>query len=70
MIRQSVASGDLRAVGYDAMRMILEVEFHSGGIYQCFRVSGSAYSGLMQAGSKGRYFHAFIKDRYTYRKVG
>ena len=70
MIRQPVASSDLRAVGYDAARQILEVEFHSGGIYQYFGVPGSTYSGLMQAGSKGRYFHAFIKGRYAYQKVG
>ena len=70
MIRQPVASSDLRAVGYDAGRQVLEVEFHSGGIYQYFGVPGSTYSGLMQAGSKGSYFHAFIKDRYAYQKVG
>ena len=70
MIRQPVVSSDLRAVGYDAARQILEVEFHSGGIYQYFGVPSSVHGGLMQAGSKGRYFHAFIKDRYTYQKVG
>lgn len=55
MIRQPVASSDLRA---------------GGGIYQYFGVPGSTYSGLMQAGSKGRYFRAFIKGRYAYQKVG
>lgn len=70
MIRQPVASSDLRTVGYDAARQILEVEFHSGGIYQYFGVPSSVYSGLLQAGSKGRYLHAFIKGRYTYQKVG
>ena len=70
MIRQHVTSSDLRMVGYDAARQVLEIEFHSGGIYQYFGVPGSTYGGLMQAGSKGRYFHAFIKDRYAYQKVG
>jgi hypothetical protein len=70
MIRQPVVSSDLRAVGYDAARRILEVEFHSGGIYQYFGVPSSVYSGLLQAGSKGRYLHTFIKGRYTYQKVG
>lgn len=70
MIRQPVASSDLHAVGYDAARQILEVEFRSGGIYQYFSVPPRIYDGLMQVGSKGRYFHAVIKGRYAYQKVG
>lgn len=70
MIRQPAASSNLRSVGYDAARQILEVEFHSGGIYQYFGVPAGVYGGLMQAGSKGRYFHAFVKDRHSYQKVG
>ncbi|ENZ0267146.1 KTSC domain-containing protein [Escherichia coli] len=28
------------------------------------------YQGLMNASSKGQYFHQFIKNVYPYRKVG
>ena len=70
MFRQPVSSSNLRAVGYDISRQILEVEFHSGGVYQYFGVPASVHRGLIAAGSKGRYLHVFIRDAYPYQKVG
>lgn len=69
MQRQSVSSSDLRSVGYDAETQVLEIEFHSGGIYQYSRVPESISRGLLGAASKGRYFHAYVKDRYSYRRI-
>lgn len=69
MNRQPVTSSDLRSVGYDAETHTLEIEFHSGDVYQYFNVPESEYSGLMRAASKGSHFHAHIKDRYTYQRV-
>jgi hypothetical protein len=70
MRRVPVVSSNLRSVGYHSDKCILEVEFHGGGIYQYFGVPAGVYGGLMQAGSKGRYFHTFVKDRHSYQKVG
>lgn len=70
MFRQPVSSSNLRAVGYDISRQILEVEFHSGGVYQYFGVPADVHHGLIGSGSKGKYLHAFIKGAYPYRKVG
>jgi hypothetical protein len=67
---RSVVSSNLRSVGYDPATAVLEVEFHSGGIYQYFGVPAGVYGGLMQAGSKGCYFHDFVKGMYAYQKVG
>ncbi len=69
MNRQHVSSSDLRSVGYDPAQMILEIEFNSGGIYQYLNVPETAYAALMKATSKGRYFHAYIKEHYKCDKI-
>lgn len=48
---------------------MLEIAFHSGGLYQYFNVPESVFHGLMAASSKGRYFHAHIRDRYRYQRI-
>lgn len=69
MVRQPVSSSDLRSVGYDAANSILEIEFHSGGVYQYFSVPSNTYQSLMSAPSHGQYFHSHIKDRYRYARI-
>jgi len=69
MNRQSVASTDIKSVGYDPATKILEIEFHSGGIYQYLDVPDVVYSDLMNADSKGKYFHRYVKNVYNHRKV-
>ncbi|EOX0648561.1 KTSC domain-containing protein [Morganella morganii] len=50
---------------------MLEIAFHSSGIYQYSGVPPHIHSGLMNASSKGQYFDAHIKKSgYPYRKVG
>ncbi len=70
MERVPVESSDLASVGYNTEAAILEIEFHSGGIYQYSGVPQDIHRGLMNAGSKGRYFHQNIKNAgYPYTKV-
>ena len=69
MNRTPVRSSNIRSIGYDPDDGILEVEFHSGGIYQYSGVSESVYQGFMRAPSKGSYFHDHIRDRYPTRRV-
>lgn len=69
MDRQSVSSSNLKSVGYDESSKILEIEFHSGGVYQYYSVPSSVYQGLMSAPSHGKYFHAHIKDVYLYKRI-
>jgi hypothetical protein len=71
MNRIPVQSSNLASVGYDADNMILEIEFHHGGVYQYFNVPPDIHQGLMNAGSKGTYFDQNIKKAgYPYKKVG
>ena len=69
MLRTGVSSSDLQSVGYDATTCTLEIKFHSGGIYQYFKVAEAIYRGLMAAYSHGKYFHAYIKDLYSSQKI-
>lgn len=61
MKRVPVQSSNIASVGYDPASSTLEIEFHSGGVYQYSGVSSEVYEGLMNASSKGSYFHHNIK---------
>lgn len=67
MLRKFVQSSDLRSVGYEGGT--LEIEFHSGGLYQFYGISEIEYKNLLNASSLGQYFHYNIKNKYTYRKI-
>ena len=65
----AVQSSDLSAVDYDEWTGTLVIAFNSGGVYEYYRVPYSEYAGLMNASSHGKYFHANIKGRYSYRRI-
>lgn len=69
MTRVYVISSNLRSVGYDPERAILQIEFHHGGIYDYYRVPWQEHALLMAAQSKGGYHHRNIQRRYPYRRV-
>ena len=63
----AVQSSDLAAIDY--WSGTLTIAFHSGGVYEFYHVPPSEYHGLRSASSHGKYFHAHIKGRYSYRKI-
>jgi len=69
MNRTPVSSSNIRSVGYDPASRTLELEFHSGGLYQYSGVPETIYQGFMRAASKGSYFHDHIKGRYPDRQM-
>ncbi|MGO9622268.1 MAG: KTSC domain-containing protein [Desulfobaccales bacterium] len=69
MNRTPVRSSNIRSIGYDPDDRILEVEFHSEGVYQYSGVSEPVHQEFMRAPSKGSYFHDHIRDRYPARRV-
>lgn len=69
MRRTPVSSSNLASVGYDPQRNILEVEFHSGSVYQYYGVSEPVYRGLMSASSHGSYFSTYIRNSYRYSQI-
>jgi hypothetical protein len=71
MQRTPVVSSTISSVGYDLQLMVLEVQFHSGGVYQYFGVPQPVYRGLMIAGSKGGYLDTFVKKAgYAHQRIG
>ena len=69
MDRQHVRSTNLRSIGYDPDARVLEIEFHSGSIYQYINVPEQVYLALMNAVSKGSYFSDHIKERYKFKRI-
>jgi hypothetical protein len=63
----AVQSSDLAGVDY--WSGTLTIAFHSGGVYEYYGVPYSEYDALMNASSHGKYFHAHIKNQYSYRKM-
>ncbi|MBW2984066.1 KTSC domain-containing protein [Candidatus Woesearchaeota archaeon] len=68
MDRKPVISSNLISVGYDEEAKTLEIEFKNG-VYQYLNVPRNVYDALMQAPSKGRHFHGFIRDKFTPKKI-
>jgi len=69
MERVFVSSSNIRSIGYDAESMTLEIEFNSGAVYQYQGVPQTEYDAFMNAGSKGTYFNANIKNQFPYVKL-
>lgn len=69
MQRQYVQSTDICSVGYDFATATLEIEFHSGGIYQYFNVPEAVFKRLIMFPHPGTYFHRSVKPFYRYTQV-
>ena len=62
MNRQKVKSSNLESIGYDPKKMLLEVEFSNGEVYQYHPVTEEAHKELMNAESQGKWFWANIRS--------
>ncbi len=69
MKRTAVESSNLASVGYDEATKTLEIQFHSGGIYEYSDVDKEIYEELMSADSHGRYFIYNIKNVCQYDRI-
>lgn len=67
--RTPVSSSNLRSVGYDEESRTLEIEFHSGGVYEYYDVPAETFRELVQADSRGGYFHDHVRGEYDYRQI-
>ena len=70
MNRHQVASSNVRAIGYDTATQTLEVEFHSGWVYQYYGVPEILHQQIMEASSKGQFLNQYIKNAFPYSRVG
>jgi hypothetical protein len=60
----TLSSTALAGATYDTEMEELTITFVSGGSYTYNDVPEDIFEGLKNAGSPGRYWHAFIKDQY------
>ena len=67
MDRVPVESSNIKSIGWKSG--ILEIEFHSGGIYQYSDVPILIYTAMLDAPSKGKYFHAHIENLYEFHRI-
>lgn len=67
--RRPVSSSMMRSAGYDDSHAVLEIEFVSGHVYRYHAVPRREWHELMAAVSKGRYFDAYIRDKYPAMRV-
>jgi hypothetical protein len=64
-----VNSSNLMRVRHDENTSTLEIEFRGGRVYQYFDVPKSIFEALLQADSKGIFFHGQIKGQFRYARV-
>ena len=62
-------SSVIQYFSYDQQKGTLKIAFVSGTVYFYKNVPKEIYDALKIAGSKGRYFHFFIRDKYEFDKV-
>jgi hypothetical protein len=67
--RQPVDSCNLKTVGYDTHLKNLEIEFHSGMVFQYQNVPSHIYANLLSAQSTGTFFTDNIKNRYRSKRL-
>ena len=67
--RIPVESSDVASIGYGEKKMILEVEFHSGSIYQYLNVPEAVYKSFMSSNSKGKFINSDIKGKFSYNLI-
>jgi hypothetical protein len=69
MERQPIKSSQIRSVGYDAGKSILEIEFVNNVVYRYFDVLPETHQALLEAQSPGRYFGMQIRGKFKTEKV-
>jgi hypothetical protein len=67
--RQPVKSRILRSLGYDDTTKILEIEFHTGLVYQYSGVPAKVYADLIHSDAVGKYFSEKVRNRFRTKQV-
>lgn len=68
MERNTFKSSNLSSMEYD--QGTLRIVFNAGGVYEYYEVPQTVVSELQQASSAGSYFHQFIREKYSFKRVG
>lgn len=63
-------SSNIDSVEYNKENSVLSILFVGGGLYNYSGIPASVFQSLINAPSKGKFFHQHIKDIYPTHKVG
>lgn len=69
MTATSVLSTALAAVAYDSDTRCLWLQFRDHAVYRYDDVPPAVVEGLIEAASKGSYFHRHIRGRFTHQRI-
>ena len=69
MDRKRVSASNIRAVGYDAGKQLLEIEFSSGSIVQYSGVSPEVHRRFMSTPSPGSFFQDQIDENFPTKRI-
>lgn len=69
MERKRVNASTIRAVGYDADRQLLEIEFSSGSIVQYSGVSPEVHRRFLSSPSPGSFYQDQIDESFPSKRV-
>ena len=70
MKREPVRSEAIRSIGYDPVRRVQQVQFHSGAVYDYLEVPEDVHLAVMRAESVGEAFSRCVRNAgYEYRLV-
>jgi len=67
--RIKVTSSNIHSVGYDINKMILQIQFLNGGVYEYYGVPATVFNELMNAKSKGKFARRYIYYSYRYKRI-
>lgn len=63
-----VKSSNIEAIGYDAAKKVLSVQFKVGGVYHYQGVGQAVYDSFEKAESIGKFHVQHIKNAYKFIK--
>lgn len=69
MHREPVSSSVIASLGYSDEARVLEVEFHTGRVYQYFLVPRAVYEKLLRAASIGAFFNQEVRPNFEALEV-
>lgn len=69
MERKRINASNIRSVGYDPGKQLLEVEFASGSIVQYSGVSPEVHRRFMSSPSPGSFFQDQIEENFPGKRI-
>ena len=67
--RIRVKSSNIHSIYYDKRNMILQIQYHRGGIYEYYGVPEYVFNEFLLAESKGKYAIKNICYKFKYKRV-